>query len=80
MNWRSICGRFGIDVTPEQAAAMDELESRGMTFCGNFGYKNAVEILADLKRDVESPTMEEWQSENGDSQRAGKLWNPNNLL
>lgn len=42
--WREVCQRINITVTDRQSEAMDELERRGLRFCCDFGYQNAVEM------------------------------------
>lgn len=60
MRWRILCAHLSISVTDEQAHAMDQLEDRGMTFCGNFGYSNAVDLLAGMDKAAEDGTLYEW--------------------
>lgn len=45
--WRHTVDMIGLEVTDEQAFAMDYLESVGQRFCVDFGVDNAVDKAAD---------------------------------
>lgn len=60
MNWRETCRDIDLTVTPEQAIAMDTLEWRGFTFCGNFGTENAIELLAGMDVSANGGFLYEW--------------------
>lgn len=60
MGWRRTAKICGIQVPGTANVAMDELESRGLTFCSHFGYENAVAILADMNRACDEGVLYEW--------------------
>lgn len=45
---------------PPVRAAIRELQSRGLAFCGHFGYDNAVERLAGMNRAFAEGRLYEW--------------------
>lgn len=45
---------------PEVQSAIRELESRGLSFCGHFGYQNAVAILCEMNAAFYSGELYEW--------------------
>lgn len=63
MHWRTRCETMRIVVSDEQAAAMDELEKRGLYFCAHFGTDNACDILAGMNRAMELGVLYEWMRE-----------------
>lgn len=60
MTWRETCRSIDLTVTVEQAHAIDTLEQRGFTFCGNFGTENAIELLAGMDKAAEANRLYEW--------------------
>ena len=60
--WRDTCQLLDIPVTEAQSRAMDQLERRGYTFCAEFGYENACEMLADLDRKRNEAALAEFDS------------------
>lgn len=44
----------------EVQAAAAELQSRGLMFCGHFGYANAVQRLREMNDAFEAGTLYEW--------------------
>ena len=51
-----------LTVTPEQRAAILELESRGLALCYHFGYLNAQEVLEDMNRSFDLGILDEWMT------------------
>ena len=60
MTTKELVNRLDLKVTPEQMAAIEKLEERGFTFCGHYGYENAVELLEQMDRAFRGGYLEEW--------------------
>lgn len=58
---RTLCSRLGIEgITEVQYAAMEELEKRGFSFCGHFGYENAIDLLAGMNAAMEDGRLDDY--------------------
>jgi hypothetical protein len=54
--------RLELTVTPEQHAAILELESCGLMFCCHFGISNAQSILVDMNEAFDMGCLYEWMT------------------
>lgn len=63
MTWRTACERLSIPVTPEKAAAMDELEARGLGFMQHFGTESAVDVLQGINMAMDAGVLYQWMKE-----------------
>lgn len=54
---------YGGTVSPQQMAAIAELERRGFVFCCHFGVLNAEEILSEMNGAAADGTLYRWLRE-----------------
>ena len=62
-HWRNRCEAMQLPVTDAQADAMDELEERGLYFCGHFGIDNACDVLEGMNHAFAMGILYEWMRE-----------------
>lgn len=60
MRAEQLIERLELTVTPEQRAAILELESRGLMFCAHFGIENAEDVLYHMNVACELGCLCEW--------------------
>ena len=65
MTSKELIETLGLKVTPAQMAAVEKLEERGLSFCGNFGYENAADILKEMDQAFLGGYLEKWMLDRG---------------